>query len=193
MRSAFPLDMPDELIPKHPNDSYIPPASTDTKKGKESSANPIRELDYVKLINQCLPASIRVIGWSEVSADFSARFSATYRQYRYYFMKKNLNIDRMRTAAQYLIGNHDFRNFCKLDVENVTNFVREIFEIDIRVAMNAIVPNSTDSPSQYKGKTAHHIFIKESIEHDILLTRNTLAISCINTPRICDMYSRVLS
>ena len=42
----------------------------------------------------------------------------------------------MREAAGYLIGNHDFRNFCKMDVVNVTNFVREIFEANIMPFMN---------------------------------------------------------
>ena len=37
----------------------------------------------------------------------------------------------MREAAGYLIGNHDFRNFCKMDVINVTNFEREIYEANI--------------------------------------------------------------
>lgn len=39
----------------------------------------------------------------------------------------------MNEAAQHLIGEHDFRNFCKMDVENgVTNFVRSIRRVDLK-------------------------------------------------------------
>lgn len=33
----------------------------------------------------------------------------------------------MNQAARYLVGVHDFRNLAKLDVENVSNFKREIY------------------------------------------------------------------
>lgn len=38
----------------------------------------------------------------------------------------------MKLAASYLIGTHDFRNFCKMDVGNgVVEFTRRIEEINI--------------------------------------------------------------
>lgn len=38
----------------------------------------------------------------------------------------------MRASAKYIIGTHDFRNFCKMDVGNgVVQFVRNIIDIDI--------------------------------------------------------------
>jgi len=37
----------------------------------------------------------------------------------------------MRTACQYFVGEHDFRNFCKMDAVNVKNFVRVILSFDI--------------------------------------------------------------
>lgn len=64
----------------------------------------------------------------EVSEDFSARFSAQAREYRYFiatdptpplflrdfswFMPKPLNVDAMRQASAHLIGEHDFKSFC---------------------------------------------------------------------------------
>mgnify|MGYP003876159999 CR=1 FL=1 len=30
----------------------------------------------------------------------------------------------MKQAARYLVGTHDFRNLCKMDVVHVSNFVR---------------------------------------------------------------------
>lgn len=38
----------------------------------------------------------------------------------------------MQEGANYLIGTHDFRNFCKMDVSNgVTEFVRNISQVVI--------------------------------------------------------------
>ena len=38
----------------------------------------------------------------------------------------------MKEAAAYLLGSHDFRNLSKLDVANVSNFVREVYSADIK-------------------------------------------------------------
>jgi tRNA pseudouridine(38-40) synthase len=86
-----------------------------------------QEMDYCAMLNRCLPDDIRVLGWTPVTPAFSARFSATHRTYRYFFLRKQLDVQAMSTAAQLLVGCHDFRNICKLDIANVTNFVREIF------------------------------------------------------------------
>lgn len=38
----------------------------------------------------------------------------------------------MRASAKCIIGTHDFRNFCKMDVGNgVVQFVRNVIDIDI--------------------------------------------------------------
>lgn len=38
----------------------------------------------------------------------------------------------MQTAANYLVGTHDYRNFCKMDVANgVVEFIRKISDIEI--------------------------------------------------------------
>lgn len=90
------------------------------------------EMDYCTMLNRCLPEEIRVLGWTAVTEEFSARFSASNRRYRYFFARRNLDIDAMQNACQYLLGSHDFRNICKLDVANVSNFVREIFSAEIK-------------------------------------------------------------
>ena len=73
------------------------------------------------------PEPISVLEASEVDPDFSARFSATGRMYLYrvlnreappaldqgrvWHVKKPLDVDAMREAAQALIGYHDFTTF----------------------------------------------------------------------------------
>jgi tRNA pseudouridine(38-40) synthase len=68
----------------------------------------------------------QVLGWTEVTPDFSSRFSCASRKYRYFFVKRDLNIEAMGQAASLLIGDHDFRNICKIDIAKVSNFRREV-------------------------------------------------------------------
>lgn len=37
----------------------------------------------------------------------------------------------MRESSKKYIGEHDFRHFCKIDIVNVSNFVRTILRTDI--------------------------------------------------------------
>lgn len=124
LRSSMPLDAPDDQLPAHPCDDLKPSSCNDGK--------PAREMDYCAMLNRCLPEEIRVIGWTEVTDEFSSRFSSAGRTYRYFFTRGTLDIEAMRKAASYLLGEHDFRNLCKLDVANVTNFRREIFSAEIK-------------------------------------------------------------
>lgn len=100
-----------------------------------SKKNSVDDLvDFSKILNPQLPDDIRVIGWCPVPDSFNARFDCRYRQYKYYFLKAGLNISAMRQAAGYLIGEHDFRNFCRKDPskkDKIINYHRRILECDI--------------------------------------------------------------
>ena len=105
--------------------SNLPKDATEEEKAS------VTEVDYCNLLNKSFPPEIRALGVSFVSPDFSARFSATYRTYRYFFVRRNLKTDAMLAAAKSFIGVHDFRNFCKLDAPNVTNFEREVLFVNL--------------------------------------------------------------
>lgn len=79
---------------------------------------PEAELDYPALLNRVLPDDIRVTGWCDPrSPDFSARFSASHRDYTYTFVSgpgEVLDVAAMREAGSAFLGTHDFRNFCKV-------------------------------------------------------------------------------
>ncbi|ABJ90605.1 tRNA pseudouridine(38-40) synthase TruA [Buchnera aphidicola] len=78
-------------------------------------------------LNSLLPKNITVLWLKKVSSNFHARFSALSRSYRYiifnrknrssflknyYFHVRNfLDIYKMKTSSQFLIGNHDFSSF----------------------------------------------------------------------------------
>ena len=85
-------------------------------------------------MNRVLPNDIRVVGWCPVPDHFSARFSCSYRLYRYYFTKRQMDLELMRTGGNHLVGQHDYRNFCKMDVVNVRNYDREVLSFTIAPA-----------------------------------------------------------
>ena len=105
---------------------------------------------WVRGINSFLPDSI-VVNWSKpVSAEFSARFSAYERTYIYalhagpcrspmaatraaYYMlppDRWFDVDAMRDAAQYIIGEHDFSAFRSSECQSKTP-IKTIYAIEI--------------------------------------------------------------
>eukprot|EP00041_Stephanoeca_diplocostata_P004876 m.52617 g.52617 ORF g.52617 m.52617 type:complete len:476 (-) comp15424_c0_seq1:90-1517(-) len=108
-------------------------SETQASKRGNGDSKKKQELDYVHIINRLLPDDVRIITWTPVEESFSARFSCSHRTYRYFFLKEDLNIGRMQEAAQKYLGEHDYRNFCKMDiVGGVTNFKRNILSVDIK-------------------------------------------------------------
>lgn len=105
------------------------------------------ELRYCESLNRVLPKDIRCIAWQPLHcSEFSARFDCRERTYRYFFPRCNLDVDAMQIACQYLVGSHDFRNLCKMDVGNgVVAFEREIKSARIVLAKGVENPN-TNSP-----------------------------------------------
>lgn len=82
---------------------------------------------WIRGVNALLPSSVAVRWAKEVDAQFHARYSACRRRYRYLLLSRPqrpgllagrvgwihlpLELDAMRAAAQYLLGEHDFSAF----------------------------------------------------------------------------------
>lgn len=80
---------------------------------------------------------------------FSARFDAQYREYRYRLYRGScspllsanftwdmgysgtLDIDAMKLAAKYLVGEHDFKSFCVSASAQGRNTIREVLDLQI--------------------------------------------------------------
>ncbi|KAG7843785.1 hypothetical protein KL941_004267 [Ogataea angusta] len=107
--------------------------STLTEDEMANPLNDARELDYVKILNKVLPEDIRIHSIClRPPEGFDARFSCLSRHYKYFFEKANLNIEMMQQAASYFIGEHDFRNFCKVDgSKQIINYKRKIISSSI--------------------------------------------------------------
>jgi tRNA pseudouridine38/39 synthase len=135
VRSAIPQD-----TPTHEGDVGNPSSSLNSQDAPSSETIPTpsvmkKELRYISMLNRVLPPTIRVVAWSPVAPTFSSRFACKYRHYKYFFHSRNLDISRMQDAASRLIGEHDFRNLCKLDAsKQITNFRRTILQASISPA-----------------------------------------------------------
>jgi tRNA pseudouridine38/39 synthase len=93
------------------------------------------EINYCNLLNKVLPKDIRAIAWMPlITPTFSARFDCVDRTYRYFFPRGDLNIELMQEASKNLLGVHDFRNLCKMDVQHgVTNYIRRLNSVEIKL------------------------------------------------------------
>lgn len=113
--------------------SALPAVSeTEDTSSDVALAEPPRELRYISMLNRVLPPTIRALAWSPVAPTFSARFACKYRHYKYFFHPRGLDIPAMQNAAARLMGEHDFRNLCKLDPsKQISNFKRTILRAEI--------------------------------------------------------------
>lgn len=102
---------------------------------KEDEEEEGDEINYVQLLNRVLPQEIRVLAWCPVPQGFSARFDCCRRTYKYFFPRGGLDLQAMQEAGQHLVGEHDYRNLCKMDVGNgVVNFRRRILAVRVERA-----------------------------------------------------------
>jgi len=102
-------------------------------------------LNIKNALNSILRPSIYIKEVKEVPLDFHSRYSIKRKTYRYiislketpfladfaYFVKDKIDIEKMKKAAEFFIGIHDFKSF-QSSGSNVKNTVREIYKIVIK-------------------------------------------------------------
>ena len=105
---------------------------------------PPEKISYA--LNQRLPEDIRIQKSDEVPEDWHPRHCQSRKTYEYriyraefpmpvkrlyfYFTYHVLDVERMRTAAAYLEGEHDFKSFCQTGAQ-VESTVRKIYFIQV--------------------------------------------------------------
>ncbi|CAM9780027.1 unnamed protein product [Scytosiphon promiscuus] len=114
--------------------------------GQPPASGDVTEIDYCGILNRVLPPDVRALAWAPVTEGFSARFSCSDRTYRYFFMARDMDVRAMDEAASRIVGNHDFRNLCKIDVANVSNFVRHIKHASVKPVA---IPSPDFAGTQY--------------------------------------------
>lgn len=108
------------------------------------SAIPPERFSYA--LNACLPQDISVQSSEEVSPDFHPRHCDTRKTYEYkilntqmpipqlrnysWHVSYELDIDAMRKAASYLVGEHDFKSFCCVRTQ-AESTVRTIYSLEV--------------------------------------------------------------
>lgn len=98
-------------------------------------------------VNRYLPWDIRVLSSREVPADFHPRKVPCRKTYEYrimnrdiaipterlysYFVYYDMDVIAMQKAAEYLIGEHDFKSFCSANTQ-VRDTVRTIYSLTVK-------------------------------------------------------------
>ena len=111
---------------------------------------PPEKISYA--VNQRLPEDVVVQESCETAPDWHPRHCSSRKTYEYrilnrrfplptrrldtYFVYRELDTEKMRQAAEYLVGTHDFKSFCSVNTA-VEDTVRTIY--DCRVEKNGDV------------------------------------------------------
>ena len=99
----------------------------------------------VKALNRLLTAEIRILDALDVPLDFSARYQAYQRSYRYllakelvpfqrlykgFMLNQHLDLERLRSLAVPLAGKHDWSSFAQANPE-IPNRICELKPVEI--------------------------------------------------------------
>ena len=103
-------------------------------------------------LNQRLPEDIRIQESFEVPADFHPRYTNSKKTYEYKILNRRLPMPterlyshfvympldvEMKQAAEYIVGEHDFKSFCSNRTQ-VENTVRTVYQLDVNVENDMI-------------------------------------------------------
>lgn len=97
-------------------------------------------------LNQRLPEDIRIQKSEEVNANFHPRYCDSIKTYEYrilnrkfpdplnrlytHFVYMPLDVEKMKAAAAYLVGEHDFASFCSAKSQ-VKTTVRTVYTLEV--------------------------------------------------------------
>lgn len=117
-----------------------------------NSLIPAERMAYA--LNRKLPEDIVIVKSEEVPSDWHPRYQDCTKTYEYhiwnsevpdptkrhttYHVSYRLNLEDMRKAAGYLVGEHDFVSFCSIH-KNVKTTVRTIYELVIEKQAEELV------------------------------------------------------
>lgn len=136
---------------------------------------PSEKISYA--LNQSLPADIRIVRSEEVEADFHPRHTDCVKTYQYTILNARyylptvrlyagyvyypLDIEKMKEAAKYLTGTHDFEAFSSAGGQQKTT-VRTIYSLE--VTSQWLEPDDFDEATEPKIKTDKFNFDKDKTE-----------------------------
>lgn len=105
---------------------------------------PAEKISYA--LNQRLPEDIRIQKSEEVPGDWHPRYCDSRKTYEYHiyrgefalptkrlyslFTYHKLDVEKMQKAAEYFVGEHDFKSFCQVNAQ-VKSTVRTVTEVQV--------------------------------------------------------------
>ena len=105
---------------------------------------PAEKVSYA--LNQRLPEDIRIQRSEEVAPDWHPRYVTSRKTYEYriyrgefpmpvkrlyaLFSYRHFDVEKMKQAAQYLVGEHDFKSFCQVGAQ-VESTVRTLHSVEV--------------------------------------------------------------
>lgn len=108
------------------------------------SRMPAEKISYA--LNQRLPEDIRIQKSEEVDADWHPRYCDSRKTYEYRIYRGefpmplkrlyalhiyyNVDLEKMREAAKFFVGEHDFKSFCQVGAQ-VKSTVRTVYDVSI--------------------------------------------------------------
>ncbi len=123
---------------------------------------PAEKVSYA--LNQRLPEDIRIQKSQEVLSDFHPRHQNSRKTYEYRILNREfpqpihrlyahftyvpLDVERMQRAADYLVGEHDFKSFCSVNTVAETT-VRTIYGLQVEKQGEMITIRVTGSGFLY--------------------------------------------
>ena len=115
-------------------------------------------------LNQRLPEDIRIQESEEVNSDFHPRYCNSQKTYEYcilnrsmelptkrlyaHYTYRKLNVEAMKEAAEYIIGEHDFKCFCSAGSQ-VKETVRTVYSLTVTKEEDVIKIRITGSGFLY--------------------------------------------
>lgn len=119
---------------------------------KTTSSIPCR--GFLRGVNGELPDDISILSCEDVPLDFHARYDCVGKEYVYKIhcsesknpfasdlmlhYRRPLDLDAVRAAAEYFVGEHDFASFCA-DCTNVSTTVRTVYSFKIENSGNSVI------------------------------------------------------
>ena len=109
---------------------------------------------FAYALNQKMPEDIVIVRSDEVQIDWHPRYQVSRKTYEYrilnrtfrmpnrrldtYFYHHKLDVDKMKQAASYLVGEHDFKSFCAVGAQ-VKTTTRTIYSCEVEKDGNDII------------------------------------------------------
>jgi tRNA pseudouridine38-40 synthase len=153
----------------------------------------------MKSLNNQLAGRVRIDSVQKVDETFHARFSATWRAYRYlvvedsapslarnaawaWAVKGPLDLDRMNEATKATIGTHDFRAFCKKpsDQEISEPLLRRVLEAEWQIVNDEMAfspPNGRILRFDIRGESFCHQMVRSLVSSLVAIGQGELDVN----------------